>query len=245
VTAHEDSLREETPLNDHDDTGSAADAPPVGVAHNDADDGVAGPPQPPDGCEQSEPLHDSLARLTEAVSDLASQAGSHHARAEARERVIDNLHAEVERLRVGAEGLVLRPVVMDLQNLRADLLHQARVLPAEVSRKFVADLLDSFALSVELALERCGSVPIRPSVGDPFSAREHHAIKRVPALHPDQDQTIADVVADGYRSVSTERVTKQPRVHVYRWTAEEFAAPNDTENEQPDSGEQEEKSADG
>ncbi|MEV0701485.1 nucleotide exchange factor GrpE [Saccharopolyspora sp. NPDC050389] len=175
-----------------------------------------------------EPEPDPVARLTEAVAALTEQVREHHERAAARERVIDKLHAEVERLRAGEQNLVLRPITTDLQNLRKDLLHQARTLPAELGRQQVADLLDSFALSAEQALERCGSAPIRPAVGAEFSAREHRAIKVLPADDPGQHERIAVVVSDGYLDTTTDRVTVPARVHVYRWSAETAPA---TEND--------------
>lgn len=161
---------------------------------------------------------DRLGELIAKVSALSEQVHAHHTRAEARERVIDNLHAEVERLRIGEQGLLLRPVVTDLQKLHGDLLHQARTLPAEIGQQQTAELLESFALSVELALERCGSVPVRPSVGAPFSAREHRAVVLVPAERPDEDGTIGAVIADGYQDTRTDRITVPAKVQVRRWT---------------------------
>ncbi|MFD7657218.1 nucleotide exchange factor GrpE [Actinosynnema sp. NPDC059797] len=155
--------------------------------------------------------------LAEAVAGLAEQLQAHHARAEARERVIDHLHAEVERLRLGAQGLLLRPVVADLQNLRREMLHQARTLPEGLRPDQTAALLESFALSVEQTLERCGTVPIRPRAGDPFDARRHRAVKALAAAGPEEDTTIAEVLADGYLDTATGRVTEPARVHVRRW----------------------------
>ncbi|GAA2806587.1 nucleotide exchange factor GrpE [Saccharopolyspora taberi] len=169
--------------------------------------------QTPETGEAPQPL----AELTGAVSALTEEVREHHARAAARERVIDNLHAEVERLRAGEQSLLLRPIVTDLQNLRNDLLRQATTLPTEVDRERTAGLLESFALSVELALERCGSEPIRPAAGDRFDAREHRAVKLVPTDSAEQDETVAAVVADGYRDTGNDRITAPARVHVYRW----------------------------
>jgi molecular chaperone GrpE len=169
------------------------------------------------GGEAQSVVFTGLGELTDAISLLSEQIQAHHARAEARERVIDRLHADVERLRAGEQGVVLRPVVTDLQNLRGDLLRQVRTLPPEISRDQVAGLLESFALSVELTLERCGSVPIRPEVGAKFSAREHRAVE---ASREEEDGTIAEVVADGYQDSRTERIVAA-RVHVRRWTAQE------------------------
>lgn len=170
----------------------------------------------PDATGQEAP--DPVAALAGSVGELAEQVRAHHARAQARERVIDQLHAEIERLRVGEQGLLLRPIVTDLQRLRFDLLHQATTLSPQIDQLQAAVLLKSFALSVELTLERCGSVPIRPSVGTRFSAREHRAVKLVAAASPDDDGMIATVVADGYLDTSTERITAPARVHVWRWT---------------------------
>lgn len=190
-------------------------------------------PEPGEQPEESaEPLPDAppgpVAQLAEAVAALTEQVREHHERAAARERVIDKLHAEVERLRAGEQNLVLRPITKDLQNLRKDLLHQARLLPAEVGRQQVVDLLESFALSAEQALERCGSAPIRPEIGAEFAPREHRAIKVLPADDPAQHERIAVVVSDGYLDTTTDRVTVPARVHVYRWSAETAPA---TEND--------------
>lgn len=154
--------------------------------------------------------------IADLITGLTAEVREHHTRAAARERIIDNLHAELERLRAGERNLLLRPVVTDLQNLRKDLLQHARKLPGEMGSDQVAGLLESYALSVELALERCGSVPIRPTAGEPFSAREHRAIKVIRTDLPAQDGTVAEITADGYRDTETGRVTTPARVHIYR-----------------------------
>ncbi|GAA0524294.1 hypothetical protein GCM10011581_44720 [Saccharopolyspora subtropica] len=196
----------------HDEPGHD-DRPPETV------DPVEAAPAP-ETTEEPEPekAPDPVTELTEAVTALAAEVRQHHERAAARERVIDRLHAEVERLRAGEQNLLLRPITTDLQNLRNDLLHQARTLPAELTRQQVADLLESFALSAEQALERCGSTPISPQAGAEFSAREHRAVRVIPADDPAQHQRIAAVVSDGYLDTMTERVTVPARVHVYRWS---------------------------
>lgn len=157
--------------------------------------------------------------VAEAIAALTEQIRAHHARAEARERVIDQLHAEVLRLRAGEQGVVLRPVVTDLQNLRGEILRQVRTLPDGMDREQVVRLLESFALDVELALERCGIVPVRPRPGEKFSGREHRAVKVVEAAAAEEDGTIADVLADGYRDAASGRPVAAAKVHVRRWTA--------------------------
>lgn len=198
----------------------------MSLAQDDADeadnpDGVEDPtvgesgPEPDSVPEPTVP--DPFDEIRALLAGLHEQTRAHHARAEARERVIDKLHAEVERLRVGEQSVLLRPVVADLQHLRGDLLRQARTLPPDVTREQAARLLESFALTVELALERCGSEPVRPSVGEPFSPREHRAVGVIDARRPDQDGTVGAVVAEGYRDTTTERVVVPAKVAVLRW----------------------------
>lgn len=193
-----------------------SDAGVDNVAEDVAADAEEGP-----GAEH-EPV--DLARLVEVVSRLGTEIEAHHARAAARERVIDQLHAEVERLRVGEQGVLLRPVITDLQNLRADLLRQVRTLPAELSKEQVVQLLESFALTAELALERCGSEPFRPETGAKFSPREHRALRVVTASSADEDGTIAEVIADGYRDLANDRVSTAAKVLVRRWEPAEDQA---------------------
>jgi molecular chaperone GrpE (heat shock protein) len=169
----------------------------------------------PEPSEEPAPDEPSLAAT---LAELAGQIRANNARAEARERVIDWLRGEVEQLKRGEHDVLLRPVVTDLQNLRSDLLQQARTLRADIDHKQMVGLLESFAFSVEQALERCGSLPIRPSVGDGFSAREHRAVKLLPASSANEDETIAEVIADGYLDAHNDRVAVPARVHVLRWT---------------------------
>jgi molecular chaperone GrpE len=172
--------------------------------------------------------------LTQQVTRLADEVAAGNVRAEARERVIDHLHAEVERLRVGEEGILLRPVIVDLQTLRQDLLRQAGTLPETIEPTQVRALLTSFALSVEQALERCGVAPVRPAVGEAYNARQHRTVKVVDTERKAQDETVAEVISDGYLDTRTDRMTAPARVAVWRWNGVDDATVPETEEEPVD-----------
>lgn len=182
-----------------------------------------------------------LAEVTAAVTALTEQLRKHDARAAARERVIDRLHAEVERLRAGDQVTLLRPVVIDLQRLRTQLLHQAHTLPKHIDVEDVLRLLESFAFSAELALERCGNSSVEPTVGEPFSPREHRAAGIVPVASHEADGTIVEVLAEGYRNVQTGRVTAPALVRVGRWIPLPQGRPSPPAEQ---AGQQEEESPD-
>jgi molecular chaperone GrpE len=160
-----------------------------------------------------------LAAVEEAVTALAARLDRESERAAARERVIDRQHADIERLRGDERVGVLRPVVTDLCRLRNDLLRQALAVPAEVSPAQVAALLDSYAVSVEEALLRCGVEVLPCEVGSPFTPGRQQVARVVEVDDPQRHGTVAEVVQDGYAEVDGGRVVLATRVAVHRTPA--------------------------
>lgn len=151
-------------------------------------------------------------------------------RAAARERVIDRLHEDNQRLRAGERRLLLRPVLVDLYRLRDGLLRQAATLPASLTAAEMSELLVSFAYSVEQALDRCGVRPLRACPGDPVDPGRHRVVGSVAAADPGQDGQVAEALADGYLDLVEERVLAPAAVRVSRW------APPAGERPPPDPG---------
>lgn len=158
-----------------------------------------------------------LGELRAGLAQVLEELRGTHERAAARERVIERLHEDNQRLRAGERQLVLRPVLVDLQRLRNELLREAAVaandpaLPGEAVEK----LLVSFAHSVEQALERGGVLVVRPAVGNAFDPAQHRAVQAVRAADG-EDGTVAAVVTDGYRDVVTDRTLAPAAVTVAR-----------------------------
>jgi molecular chaperone GrpE len=176
-------------------------------------DGAASEAAPAVGAD----LATALARVEDALNAVRQELRSADARAVARERVIDRLHEENERLRAGERHLLLRPVQTDLQRLRNDLLREARGLPEPYGRAQAAGLLESYAESVALVLERCGVAVLRPELGAAFDPVRHRATATVAAPTHALDATVAEVVADGYLDMVTDRVVVPASVQVTRW----------------------------
>ena len=160
----------------------------------------------------------AIETLHTAIAELGSQVAKDHDRAAAREKTIDRLHEEVEKLRAGETRSVLRPAVTDLRRLHGDLITQARSAPETMTRKQLAALLESFADSVELTLERCGIVIIRPACGTSFDPRSHQTVGVTPTDQPNLDGTIMKIISDGYSEIDTGRPLVPARVNIYRIT---------------------------
>lgn len=162
-----------------------------------------------------------LAAMTDirtSIADLVLQVTREHDRAQARERVIDRLHEEASQLKAGQARELLRPVVADLRRLRDDLLTQVGSVPETMKRGEVAALLESYADSVALILDRCGVVPVRPALETPLEARQQQVTGVAETAQRELDGKIASVVSDGYAETGTGRQITPAKVVVYRCT---------------------------
>ena len=158
----------------------------------------------------------AVSELRASLASVATQAARDHDRAQAREAVIDRLHGEVERLRAGEVRALLRPVVTDLRRLREDLLTQACSVPEAMTGDEVTVLLESYADSVALTLERCGIVAVRPVKDSKFDPRQQQVSDIAETGDRDLNGLVADIVSDGYAEADGGRPVAPARVIVYR-----------------------------
>lgn len=163
-------------------------------------------------------LVELVERMGEELAALRAEVARDHERAAARERVIDRLHDDNQKLRAGERHLLLRPLLTDLQRLRHELLRTAAGLPESFSGARAADLLRSYADNLELTLERGGVAVVAPEPGAAFDPSTHRAAGAVETADPAQDATVAEVVLDGYQDTLTDRTVVPATVRVHRWT---------------------------
>lgn len=176
----------------------------------------------PDSAASGSPDADGevITRIAASVRELADSAGRYHARAEQREHVIDHLRTEVDRLRRGERRSLLRPLLVEICQLRNDLLRQAGELPPDFDAGRATLLLKSYAESVELALEHHGVVSFAPEGGDAFDPRIHRRVGGEAAPDPALSGRIAEVRRDGYLDVDTNSPIAPAEVVVYAAAAQ-------------------------
>jgi molecular chaperone GrpE len=180
-------------------------------------------PTPPElGPGEPEPaVGELLTRVAAATQEIAAAANRYHARAEQREGVIDYLRSELDVLRRGERRGLLRPVLAELCRLRNDLLKQAASLPADFSADKAADLLQSYAETIELTLENNGVVTYAPDSGDSFNPRLHRRISGAPTADPALAGHIAGIQRDGYLDIEANSPIAPAEVSVYAVTTGE------------------------
>lgn len=166
-----------------------------------------------------------LTEISATVREVAELSQRYHARAEQREGVIDLLRSELEVLRRGERRGLLRPVLADLCRLRGDLLSQAAALPPDFDAAKAADLLRSYAETIELTLESNGVVTYAPDDGERFDPRLHRRAGGKATDDPTLAGRVAGVRRDGYLDIEANRPIAPAEVTV-------FAAAKATEGDQ-------------
>jgi molecular chaperone GrpE (heat shock protein) len=94
-------------------------------------------------------------------------------------------------------------------------------MPVDQTVERMAELLRSFADSVEDTLLRCGVEAQPREVGVPFAPRQQRVARVVETDDPERDGTVAEIVQDGYAEVDGGRVVVPTRVAVHRAVAED------------------------
>ncbi|MGH3768268.1 MAG: nucleotide exchange factor GrpE [Pseudonocardiaceae bacterium] len=164
-----------------------------------------------------------LAGMEAVLRDVTQRLAGESDRALARERVIDRQHEEIERLRSIERAGQLRPMVTDLGRLRNGLLRQAGTVPTQMTGSQVANLLESFAATVEETLERCGIAVLPCEVGVAFAPNNHQVVGVAEINDPEHDATVAEVIQDGYAEIDGGRVVVPARIRLHRYMTKENA----------------------
>jgi molecular chaperone GrpE (heat shock protein) len=157
-----------------------------------------------------------LSRIDGRLDDLESQAAEYHRRSLHRETVIDRLHEENQKLRDEVRSSVFDPIATDLIRLYDGLRRDVERLRESHADSSLEGLLQSYADDVEQTLERCGLEPFSATVGEPFRRGEHVIVGTVDTKRPDRNNTIAEVLAAGFRDRATGRIKRPLRASFYR-----------------------------
>ena len=159
-----------------------------------------------------------LELVLERLAGLEVTVAEFQRRSEHREGVIDRLYEENQRLRAGVWRALLEPVLVDLVRMHDALTREARARASGPSAGGMAELLGSFADDVEQTLERCGVEAFSSRPGDPHRPREHQPVGTVVTEDYERHNTVAEVVALGFRDRETGRIYRplRARFHQYR-----------------------------
>src|ERR1044072_971824 len=150
--------------------------------------------------------------LAEALANFSDQLREVNRISEHRERIIDQLHQENQRLKQGELQQLLMPVFRDLIRLYDDLKITTASYESDGNEKFTRELV-CYRETVSDILYRHGVELIEVASGENFNPKEHKAVATV-AADLERDRTIAKVIRDGFKTDL--KIIRNVEVEVYR-----------------------------
>jgi molecular chaperone GrpE (heat shock protein) len=183
---------------------------------------MPGDPSPPDdGTETPLATADgaievSLASLHSVLADLVKTAGREHDRATHRERVIDRLHEENQRLRHNELQAAFEPVRTSLYRLYDLVRRESERETADPAH--VPKLLAAIADELAETIARTGVERMPVDEGDPFDPARHRPAGTCVVDDAELDGTVVTVQRAGF--VRGEKVVRRAEVIVARLAAD-------------------------
>jgi molecular chaperone GrpE len=148
-------------------------------------------PRPADGA-----IAASLGDIRSTLAELAESAGREHERARHREKIIDLLHEENQRLRLGELQAALEPVRTALYRLHDLVRREAEREIIESAH--VPELLTAIADEVAEALARTGVERMAVTDGEAFDPVRHRPAGTRDAGEGVPDGTVVTVQRAGF-----------------------------------------------
>jgi len=134
-----------------------------------------------------------------------------------RERVIDRLHEENQRLKQGELQKQMMPVYRDLMRLYDDLQKTATEYSGktEIAADSAARDWEFFATTITDLLFRYGVEVLAVEPGMPFDAKNHRAASMRKTGEQDRDKTVAKVLSAGF--AADNKVLRAAGIEVFRY----------------------------
>jgi molecular chaperone GrpE (heat shock protein) len=174
-------------------------------------DGTDSPPAGADGVVAA-----SLEEIHSVLADLLRTADREHDRAAHRERVIDRLHEENQRLRHGELQAAFEPVRTSLYRLYDLVRRESEREMADPAH--VPKLLAAIAGELAEIIARTGVEPMPVGEGDPFDPARHRPAGTHDVDDAELDGTVVTVQRVGF--VRGDKVVRRAEVIVARMAAD-------------------------
>ncbi|MER7755752.1 nucleotide exchange factor GrpE [Kitasatospora sp. NPDC097643] len=166
--------------------------------------------------DETPPEATGPAELHEAVRALGRSLAAQTEQAARREEIITRLHDENQRLRRGEIAAAVDLVRHGLIRLHDRITVQARQLDAPLNLPELRALLEALAQEAAETLATTGVDRYDPVPGTGFDHQLHRAVGRVAAAAPEQDGSVTEVRAAGFRQ--DDRIVRKSEVVVARWS---------------------------
>lgn len=158
-------------------------------------------------------------RFVSSIETFSDQLKETNRLSGERERIIDRLHEENQRLKQGELQQALLPVFRDLIRLYDDLKLTVGNYSkqAETDNESVIKDLGCYQESICDILYRYGVEQIEVETGKDFDSKEHKAVATSSTECMEDDRKISKIIRDGFRTET--KIIRNVEVEVYRFVS--------------------------
>ena len=153
------------------------------------------------------------------VSDILSQIKVSNRKDE----IIDHLHKELMQYKAGLQAAIIAPllkaVVREYDRVSKQYRFYLEKSQAEPQSELFKKLLSEFEMISFSLLNLLNDYDIEPFVfkaGDTRDSKLQKIVELIETEDPEQDGTVADCVACGFRNIDTARLFRQAEVKIYK-----------------------------
>jgi molecular chaperone GrpE (heat shock protein) len=160
-----------------------------------------------------------IKELAENVAEILSQVKISNRKDE----IIDNLHKELMQYKVGLQETIIVPilktVVREYDRANKQYRFYLKILREEPQSELFGKILSEFEMisfSLLNLLSDYGIEPFVFNVGDARDSKLQKIVEVIETEDTEQDATVADCVACGFRNIETARLLRQAEVKIFK-----------------------------
>ena len=216
---------------------------PITVDENEATDSAPVPAVPADEAEQKnlseeivKALSGDLAKLSEQVAGLSKLFEAKILHTEHEEKIVDQMHKELQRYREDIYSQLVRPILLDVIEIRDSILRIASAYQSkpEGEQNIPLKTFEMYASDVQEILEKNNIEIFKSEVNTDFVPVRHRAIKKVPTPEESLHGKIAESLSDGYSYM--EKTISPEKIAVYFYEPQQIQSETTNNEEETQNG---------
>lgn len=169
--------------------------------------------------------------LSDKIDYLSKQFEAKIAHTSHEEKIVDQMHAELQKYKSDMYSQLVRPILLDIIDIRDSILRVSQTYAAKPEEEQVISLkmFTDYTYDIQEILEKNNINIYKSESGDAFTPVRQRIVKKVTTTIEDLHGKIAESIGDGYeylgKTISPEKIA----VYVYEAPEKE---PDKTEGEQ-------------
>ncbi len=172
----------------------------------------------------------AIKELSDKIDLLSKQFDAKIAHTTHEEKIVDQMHAELQKYKADMYSQLVRPILLDIIDIRDSILRVSQTYAAKPEEEQVITLkmFTDYTYDIQEILEKNNINIYKSEIGDAFIPVRQRVVKKVATPNEELHGKIAESIGDGYeylgKTISPEKIA----VYVYEAPKDE---PEKTEGE--------------